>query len=464
MHYSDFLQFTRITFITYFFFLTLSGCQNNKPDLARLYKSNNHSNISQPPVILIHGIMGSKLRDSSSLNEIWFGHIGQLLFSKFANLKLPLSSESLEPSDNNIEAFEIADKAAGTDFYRAIIDTLVNYAGFQISEPGQYSDNIQRRLYIFNYDWRQDNQKSAMKLSLFIKSIQADHNNPNLKFDIIAHSMGGLITRYFLRYGENDVLNNNDFPMDQSGSKHVRKVVLLGTPNLGSVDAVKSFIRGLKIGLRKVPTEVLVTMPSIYQLFPHSINRWVIDINGKTLNHDVFDIETWKHFQWSIFDPNVRARILKEFEDINQGQTYLNLLEAYFHKHIERARRFVWSLTIPVDQPSYKLVVMGGDCELTPARILLEDTHSGRQALRLKPSQIKSPINGIDYESLMPEPGDGTVTKASLLARQALDPTIERHEYSFFPIDYPYFLCEPHSTLTSNINFQDNLLNILLSR
>ena len=252
--------------------------------------------------------------------------------------------------------------------------------------------------------------------------------------------------------------------MDQSGSKHVRKVVLLGTPNLGSVDAVKSFITGLKVGLRKVPTEVLVTMPSIYQLFPHSINEWVIDINGDPLDYDVFDIDTWRQFQWSIFDPKVRKRISEEYQDKDQGIAYLKSLEAYFYKHIERARRFVWSLTIPVDDPSYRLVVMGGDCELTPARILLEQSKSERQAIRLKPNQIKSPIDGIDYVSLMLEPGDGTVTKASLLARQALDPTIERHEYSFFPIDYPYFLCEPHSTLTSNINFQDNLLNILLSR
>ena len=94
------------------------------------------------------------------------------------------------------------------------------------------------------------------------------------------------------------IMNNNDFPMNQAGSKNVRKVILLGTPNLGSVGSVKSFITGLKVGLRKVPTEVLVTMPSVYQLFPHSINDWVIDTSGKPLDHDVFDTETWRQFQW----------------------------------------------------------------------------------------------------------------------------------------------------------------------
>ena len=39
-----------------------------------------------------------------------------------------------------------------------------------------------------------------------------------------------------------------------------------------------------------------------------------------------------------------------------------------------------------------------------------------------------------------------------------------QHEDSFLPVAYPFFLCEHHNVLTSNINFQDNLLNVLLSR
>ena len=441
--------------------MLLTACQTNKPDLARLYRSNDHSNIEQPPVILIHGIMGSKLRDVNSLKEIWFGNIFKLLFSNFSSVKLDINSKTLSPQNNHLEAYEIADQAAGTNFYRAIIETLQQYADYTISQSGNFEPDVKRKLYLFNYDWRQDNQVSAKKLSQFIKAIQKEHQNPNLKFDVIAHSMGGLITRYYLRYGENDVLDGNDCPLNLDGAKNIRKVVLLGTPNLGSVGAVKSFIKGLKIGLGNVPTEVLATMPSVYQLFPHSINNWIIDANGKPIDIDVFDTDTWRKFKWSIFDPKVRKRIMKEHPG---DENYLTDLEAYFEKYIERARRFAWSLTVPVENPGYRLVVMGGDCELTPARMLLEDDDDGQPILRLKPSKIRKPQPGIDYDALMLEPGDGTVTKASLLARDALDPTIPRHKYSYFPIDYPYFLCEPHSTLTSNINFQDNLLNILLSR
>ncbi len=40
-------------------------------------------------------------------------------------------------------------------------------------------------------------------------------------------------------------------------------------------------------------------------------------------------------------------------------------------KHLERAQRFVWSLTVPVEYSKVRHVVFGGDCELTPTRILL---------------------------------------------------------------------------------------------
>ena len=55
------------------------------------------------------------------------------------------------------------------------------------------------------------------------------------------------------------------------------------------------------------------------------------------------------------------------------------------------------------------------------------------------------------------------MTKASLLARESLNPTVSRSEDVFFPLAYSLLLCEDHEHLTGNINFQDNLLNVLLS-
>jgi len=59
----------------------------------------------------------------------------------------------------------------------------------------------------------------------------------------------------------------------------------------------------------------------------------------------------------------------------------------------------------------------------------------------------------------MLEPGDGSVTKASLLARDSLEPSAARSD---FPIAWSVFVCEPHQNLSANATFRDNLLNTLL--
>jgi len=319
-----------------------------------------------------------------------------------------------------------------------------------------------RNYYVFFYDWRQDNVESARKLSRFIEQIRLDYADPELKVDLVAHSMGGLIARYYLRYSEQDMLDGNEFVVNLHGADRVRRVILLGTPNLGSVSALHSFIKGFKIGAGAVPTETLVTMPSVYQLFPHALNDWIVTAAGKPLNRDLFDVETWRRFQWSIFDPEVRARIMRRYDDEAAGTAYLELLERYFEKHLERARRFTWSLTVPLPEQPYKLIVLGGDCKLTPARIIVEEVN-GISEIRLWPREIKRPVAGVDYDQVMLEPGDGTVTKASLLARESLDPSIPRHKWVSFPLDYPIFLCESHYNLTGNVTFQDSLLHTLLS-
>ena len=259
------------------------------------------------------------------------------------------------------------------------------------------------------------------------------------------------------------ILDDNEFPVNNYGSSRVRKVVLLGTPNLGSVSAIRGFLQGYQVGLRRIPAEVLITMPSSYQLFPHPIHDSLVLANGTVLDRDLFDIRIWRAFQWSIFDAKVRQRILSRFDDPDAGERNLVLLERYFNKHIERARRFVWSLTVPGAESSVGYVVFGGDCELTPTRMLVEEVN-GESVLRLHPGRIKNRLPGVDYEKLMLEPGDGRVTRASLLARTSLDPTKRRHKYSSFTMDHSILLCESHESLTSNVSFQNNLLNILLTR
>jgi pimeloyl-ACP methyl ester carboxylesterase len=440
----------------------LSACASSttQPDLQRLYQQNRE--VNQPPVIVIHGIMGSRLEDSVSGEEVWVGSLSKLALSDYRDIGLEIDPESLEPKATSLFPSGLTEEVAGKDFYGSIIRTLETAGRFTKAEPGVTQKPGSRSYYIFLYDWRQDNVKSARRLYQLIEQIRQDYSNPELEVDLIAHSMGGLIARYFLRYGEQDMLNSNTFEINLDGAHRVRRVILLGTPNLGSANILHAFIKGRKIGLRRISTETLVTMPSVYQMFPHSLNDWLVTAEGKSLDRDLFDVRIWRRFQWSIFDPVVRQRIIDQSVSPEEGQAYLTVLEQYFETHLERGRRFVWSLTVPLPEDSYKLIVFGGDCLFTPARLVVEEVN-GISEIRLWPDEIVNPLPGMDYDSLMLEPGDGAVTKASLLARESLDSSVTRHRYIDFPLDYPLLLCEQHDALTGNLTFQDNLLHALLS-
>ena len=443
--------------------LVLSACVDlDTPDLRALYALQS-VNEKQPPVILIHGILGSRLEQTKNGIEYWPSRISRIAFGNYPKLALPIDETSLHPlPDPRFKVTGIAAGAAGRDFYGRIIDTLESVGRYVRAKPGEKPSQIAPNYYVFAYDWRQDNVTSARQLHAFIEQIRIDHENPELKVDVVAHSMGGLVTRYYARFGTTNVLDGNEFPMDAQQSSRIRRAILLGTPSLGSASAIQTLVRGYKVVLGTVPPEVVATFPSTYQLLPHALNSWLITNDGKPLERDQFDIDVWRQFQLSIFDPKVQKRIMRQAESEEAGHARIDLLTRYFEKHLERARRFTWSLTVPVNHEAVSYVLFGSDCFQTPARMVVEETDNG-SALRLHPKEVKNKLVGVDYKRLMLEPGDGTVTKASLLARQSADLSVARHRYSNFSIAYPVFLCEKHSSLTGNANFQNNLLHALLS-
>src|SRR3990172_8300553 len=284
-------------FITGFFLLALAFIAGTyyhaykaAPDLKRLYMQSMQV-IDQPPVVFVHGVMGGKLRDRITREELWIGAYDRVLTSDYSDLAVKIDSAALVPLQDAIEAFDVADGIFGKDFYGKIISTLHDIGGYKLAKPGEKIDKTQKNYYVFYYDWRQDNAVTAALLADFIDQIQEDYGNPDLKVDIVAHSMGGLITRYYIRYGRVDVLNRNDFPVNMYGGKRVRRVILLGTPNLGSIKIMNFFIDGIKVGgSEKIKTETMATMPSLYQLFPHPLNNWIVTSKGKPLDRDLFDV------------------------------------------------------------------------------------------------------------------------------------------------------------------------------
>lgn len=438
--------------------LIVSGCESIAPAVDQLYPAHS-ATLERHPVILIPGLLGSRLARGDTGVELWPGSTRKLLTSDYLDLALRIDPETLEPIDDGLVPSGIFEGAVGQDFYERLIQELRQAGNYRLVRPGRAVVEQKARLYLFTYDWRQDNVKTVQKLDELIEQIRRDYNDPYLRVDVIAHSMGGLIVRYYERYGTVDVLNGNSFPVTGYGLSKLRRVILLGTPNQGTVTAVHKFLNGYRVGLSALPTEGVATMPSTYQLFPHPLVDWVVNINGQPLNFDIFDAEFWRRYEWSIFDHRIQRR-MDRHRDIWPEQ---DVFERWFQKRLERARRFVWSLMVPPgDVPLIKPLLLGADCVPTPRRLVFENI-AGESVARLRPEQILNPKPGIDYESLMFAPGDGSVTLDSLLSKQELSREMPGAEQQGFESEREQIVCAQHDSLTSNDVLLDAMIEYLLA-
>jgi pimeloyl-ACP methyl ester carboxylesterase len=436
----------------------LSGCSAVGPAAEQFYPAHAAST-ERVPVIVIPGLLGSRLTRASDGVELWPGSTRKLLTSDYWDLALRIDPDSLEPLDDGLVPGEVFEGAVGKDFYRRLIRELRLAGGYQQVPLGRPVVQQRARLYVFTYDWRQDNVATVRKLDQLIEQIRSDYGDPQLRVDVIAHSMGGLIVRYFERYGTVDLLDGNVFQVTGLGRSKLRRVVLLGTPNQGTVTAVHKFLNGYRVGISALPPEGVATMPSTYQLFPHPLVDWVVNIEGKRLNHDVFDPEFWRRHEWSIFDLRIQRRMNRHRDTWPAQEVY----ERWFDKRLARARRFVWSLMVPAGEvPLVRPLLLGGDCVPTPRRLVFENV-AGESIARLRPEQILAPAPGADYESLMFEAGDGSVTRSSLLSRQDLSGEVPKSEQESLEAQRELLVCARHDALTSDDDLLDALISYLVA-
>ncbi|TDR19321.1 esterase/lipase family protein [Marinicella litoralis] len=441
--------------------ILLSACQVSKrPNLAELYQQHgtDHSNT---PLILIHGTMGSKLRLIESQEEVWPGKINQLIFSNYKNLANLIEPSGMALMASKIESYAIFDSYSGLSVYDEIIETLIEFGEYQLNVvnlpamPG-------RNLYVFNYDWRQDNVHNAQVLAHYIDQVLIKHPG-HTQVDVVAHSMGGLILRYYQRFGDKDVLtelnqikNGNPY----SKASVIRHAVFLGTPQLGTVKSVKRLQQGFDFNLRNIPVEVQITMPSVYQLLPHPDSQPVVNVDGNPMELNLYNVDFWQQNQWSIFNPAVEERIIKQATDEASGKAQVTTLKLFFEHQLARAELF-WEALSPAYEVDHEgFIIMGGDCKKTLNKLIVE-----RNGAAVKLNDDFKPDDAYEiralHKSILFEPGDGQVSKSSLLG-QIHDSNTHKTTKTI-KIKYPVFVCEEHLKLTQNLTFQDNLLHVLLN-
>jgi pSer/pThr/pTyr-binding forkhead associated (FHA) protein len=186
------------------------------------------------PVVVVPGFGGSTLWSGSE--QIWPTRAA-LTQLDLMRLDKPLEARGL------VNELVIVPNLIKQDQY----SSLTNY----LRESLQYDAG--RDLLEFGYDFRQDNRESARRLAAAI-----DAWRPGGPVTIIAHSMGCLITRYYV-----ECLGGRD---------KVERIIFLGGPHAGTPYAFSSLLSGpnlLPLGLLNAPLrDLLATFPSWYQILP----------------------------------------------------------------------------------------------------------------------------------------------------------------------------------------------------
>ncbi len=205
------------------------------------------SNITKTPVIIIPGIMGSYLNKEDG-TEVWMNISKMLLEHDDSYLNDLILSVSGLP-ESPVKVGNVIIKTPSEDFFESLVENLKN-TGYQEGMD----------LFVFPYDWRLDMDGTSIALSNFIEEIKTQTSHT--KVDIISHSMGGLLSKSYIK-NHGDSLN---------------KFIDIGTPHIGSIKSFKilnygdnlnaSIFYGL-LGLNSERVRVISqNMPSVYELLP----------------------------------------------------------------------------------------------------------------------------------------------------------------------------------------------------
>jgi pSer/pThr/pTyr-binding forkhead associated (FHA) protein len=215
-----------------------------------------HSGLT--PVIFVPGTMGSELWLGSE--RVWPNV--NLLFKQPEILRYSDDTQ-LKPK-GILNEMVVVPNLISFDQYNLLGDYLVEELGYE------RGDNFIE----FAYDWRQDVRQSARELARFIEGWEV-----NAPITIIAHSLGTLVSRYYVE--------------QLGGKKNVGRLLLMGGPHQGAPKIAANLLTGVNLlpfGLMgKKLTEVIETFPTCYQILP--LYPCAIDQSGKHINF--LEDESW---------------------------------------------------------------------------------------------------------------------------------------------------------------------------
>lgn len=446
----------------------LQGCgpAGLSPDLGRIYSAAAmQEHLDRNPIIVIPGILGSKLIDHEG-RVVWGafgpGAVDQGSAEGRRMLALPLSATGW-PKDEvrPAGALEQLEVSVGLNFKFSAYSGMLRAFG-----AGGYLDPAYANLnmidygpghftcFQFGYDWRRSCAENAAMLENFIEEkrryvkqerLKRHGLRGEVKFDIVAHSMGGLVARYFMMYGGRPLSEEGKMPVTWAGAKHVERLVMVGTPNDGSIYPLQQLHGGFQLAplLPRLDSTVIGTMPSVYELLPAAHTHAVIDVDSRPLAMD--DPAVWENLGWGLADPK-QDRILQELlPDSPTPEARREIALTHLKKLLRNARAFHRAMEAP-SRPPGGVEIHGfvGDAVSTGSRV------------QVSRRGIPEVIDWI--------PGDGSVTRKSMLMDRRTQAEAGDQMKSAISWSGIHFIFSDHVKMTSDPAFVDNVLHLLLER
>jgi len=452
------------------------GCTTSltPPDLGSIYnRAAQAHGPDRNPIVVIPGILGSRLKDLGTRSTVWGAFGGD-----FADPGTPEGARTLAvPMRQGASLRELRDGVVPDGVLDRVKIRLLGLplelkAYFQILRTlgaGGYHDQDLGVLgevdygsdhytcFQFAYDWRRDNVENAARLHEFLLEkrayVRAETKrrtgvDQDVKFDVVAHSMGGLLLRYYLMYGTEDLPADGSLPEPTwAGTDLVDRAILVGTPSSGSVDALVQLVRGRSFGLF-MPTyspAAIGTFPSIYELLPRGRHGALVESAARGAERlDPLDPSLWEKEQWGLAAPDQDEHLRWLLPDEARPEVRRKIALDHQRKCLERARQFHAALDRPVTPPAgLGLYLVAGDAEPTNARTAAR----GKGGL---------------LEVIGSAPGDGTVLRSSALADERVGGTWSPSLRTPVPWKHVTFLFTDHIGLTRDPAFADNVLFLLL--
>jgi len=376
-----------------------TACETTSTDISRheyLDDFQKLTPVPTRPVVVIPGFANSKLCDPEHYC-VWGTARASVRTGYPDDLDLPIDEATLTAQHDHLVPRGFAGMHTWMNIGWVLSDSLVRFGKYQRAGSG-----VPGEVYEFDFDWRLSAEDGARSLDALIDRIREEHHDPALKVDIVTHSGGGTIALAYAKIGVASAESPEQWDeASRAAAGKIHRMVLLSVPQEGTVEAFRVLVRGQKIVRRDLTPEIVSTFPAVTEFLPAD-GRFLVDAEGKSIDADLWDLESWKRLQLSIFDP----RRVEEYKRQHSPHAW-DLLAGNFANSLKHGKAFSRAMSRPVPA-GIGLQIIASDCLPTVKRVLMRPDRT----VVIYPGELKEserPLLGSLFQ-----PGDGSMLLSSV--------------------------------------------------